>query len=49
MKKQQSKAIQILPNSYNQELIKKNADVLNGSYLFTTFTPVRGEAASPRA
>jgi hypothetical protein len=32
-------AVQLLPNSYNHELIKKNAQVLNGSYLFTTYAP----------
>jgi len=39
MKKQRLDAVQILPNSYNHELIEKNADVLDGSYLFTLFTP----------
>jgi branched-chain amino acid transport system substrate-binding protein len=40
MKKQGLDAPQILPNAYRPELIEKNADVLNGSYLFTTFTPL---------
>ena len=39
MKKQGLDAIQVLPNSYNHELVAENADVLDGSYLFTTFTP----------
>jgi len=39
MKKQGLNAVQLLPNSYNHELIKKNAQVLNGSYLFTTYAP----------
>jgi ABC-type branched-subunit amino acid transport system substrate-binding protein len=47
MKKQGLNAPQILPNSYNQELIKKNAQVLNGSYLFTTFTPFETKPAPP--
>jgi ABC-type branched-subunit amino acid transport system substrate-binding protein len=40
MKKQALDAVQILPNSYNQELISKNAELLDGNYLFTTFTPL---------
>ena len=47
MKKQGLNVPQILPNSYNQELIKKNAQVLNGSYLFTTFTPFETKPAPP--
>lgn len=39
MKKQGLNAIQILPNSYNHDLVKKNAQFLNGSYLFTTYVP----------
>lgn len=39
MQKQGLDAIQILPNSYNHELIKENADVLDGSYVFTTYAP----------
>ena len=31
--------MQILPNAYDHDLITKNADVLDGSYLFTTFAP----------
>ena len=47
MKKQGLDAPQILPNSYNQDLIKKNAQVLNGSYLFTTFAPFETKPAPP--
>jgi ABC-type branched-subunit amino acid transport system substrate-binding protein len=47
MKKQGLNAPQILPNSYNHELVKKNADVLNGSYLFTTFAPLETKPAPP--
>ncbi|HEY7440471.1 MAG TPA: ABC transporter substrate-binding protein [Acidimicrobiia bacterium] len=47
MKKQGLDAIQVLPNSYNQGLISKNADVLNGNYLFTTFTPFEVKPEPP--
>jgi branched-chain amino acid transport system substrate-binding protein len=47
MKKQGLDAIQILPNSYNHQLVKKNADVLNGSYMFTTYTPFEAKPAPP--
>jgi ABC-type branched-subunit amino acid transport system substrate-binding protein len=47
MKKQGLEAPQILPNSYNRELVKKNADVLEGSYLFTTFAPLETKPAPP--
>jgi branched-chain amino acid transport system substrate-binding protein len=47
MKKQGLNAPQVLPNSYNQELIKENAQVLNGSYLFTTFAPLETKPAPP--
>ena len=47
MKKQGLNVPQILPNSYNADLIKKNAQVLNGSYLFTTFTPFETNPAPP--
>ena len=39
MKKQGLNAPMILPNAYNQERIAKNADVVEGSYVFTLFTP----------
>ena len=39
MKKQGLNAPMILPNAYNQEGIAKNANVANGSYVFTLFTP----------
>ncbi len=46
MKKQGLNAIQILPNSYNHDLIKKNAQVLNGNYLFTTYAPFEAKPQS---
>jgi branched-chain amino acid transport system substrate-binding protein len=39
MKKQGLNAPMTLPNAYNQERIEKNADVANGDYVFTLFTP----------
>jgi branched-chain amino acid transport system substrate-binding protein len=39
MKKQGLNAPMVLPNAYDQERIEKNADVANGNYLFTLFTP----------
>jgi branched-chain amino acid transport system substrate-binding protein len=45
MKKQGLNAIQILPNSYNHDLVKKNAQFLNGSYLFTTYVPFEAKPA----
>jgi ABC-type branched-subunit amino acid transport system substrate-binding protein len=47
MKKQGLDAPQILPNAYRRDLIKENADVLNGSYLFTTFAPLETKPAPP--
>ncbi len=46
MKKQGLNAVQILPNSYNHDLIKKNAEVLDGSYLFTTYAPFEAKPQS---
>ena len=46
MKKQGLDAPMILPNAYNQERIAKNADVANGSYVFTLFTPFETPAKS---
>jgi ABC-type branched-subunit amino acid transport system substrate-binding protein len=46
MKKQGLNAVQILPNSYNHELIKKNAEVLDGSYVFTTYAPFEAKPQS---
>ncbi|HEV2311315.1 MAG TPA: ABC transporter substrate-binding protein [Acidimicrobiia bacterium] len=39
MKKQGLNAPMLLPNAYNQDRIAKNADVANGSYVFTEFAP----------
>jgi ABC-type branched-subunit amino acid transport system substrate-binding protein len=47
MKKQGLNAPQILPNAYRHDLIEENADVLNGSYLFTTFAPLETKPAPP--
>jgi branched-chain amino acid transport system substrate-binding protein len=44
MKKQGLNAPMILPNAYNQERIEKNADVANGSYVFTLFTPFESKS-----
>jgi ABC-type branched-subunit amino acid transport system substrate-binding protein len=37
MQKQGLDALQILPNAYNHELVQSNADVFNGSYLYTPY------------
>ena len=39
MKKQGLNVPMVLPNAYNQERIAKNAQVANGSYVFTEFAP----------
>jgi branched-chain amino acid transport system substrate-binding protein len=39
MKKQGLNAPMILPNAYNQERVKKNADVANGNYVLLLFAP----------
>jgi branched-chain amino acid transport system substrate-binding protein len=39
MKRQGLNAPMVLPNAYNQDRIAKNADVANGSYVFTEFAP----------
>ncbi len=44
MKKQGLNAPMILPNAYNQERIAKNADVAEGSYVFTLFTPFESKS-----
>ena len=44
MKKQGLNAPMILPNAYNQEGIAKNANVANGSYVFTLFTPFESKS-----
>jgi branched-chain amino acid transport system substrate-binding protein len=44
MKKQGLNATMILPNAYNQEGVAKNADVANGSYVFTLFTPFESKS-----
>jgi len=44
MKKQGLSAPMILPNAYNQERIKKNADAANGNYVLTLFTPFESKS-----
>jgi ABC-type branched-subunit amino acid transport system substrate-binding protein len=44
MKKQGVNAPMILPNAYNHERIEKNADVANGNYVFTLFTPFESKS-----
>jgi branched-chain amino acid transport system substrate-binding protein len=44
MKRQGLNAPMILPNAYNQERIEQNADVANGNYVFTTFTPFESKS-----
>lgn len=39
VKKQGLDAVMMLPDLYNPELVKENADVLDGNYLFTLFAP----------
>lgn len=39
MKKQGLDAIQIMPNAYNHDFVEKNAQFLEGYYLFTPFAP----------
>jgi branched-chain amino acid transport system substrate-binding protein len=39
MKKQGLNATLVMPNSYNADLVKKNAQVLNGAYTYTTYAP----------
>jgi branched-chain amino acid transport system substrate-binding protein len=47
MKKQGLNAVQMLPNQYKPELVKENAQFLNGSYVFLTFTPFEARPKSP--
>jgi ABC-type branched-subunit amino acid transport system substrate-binding protein len=47
MKKQGLDAVQMLPNQYKPELVKENAQFLNGSYVFLTFTPFEARPKSP--
>jgi len=44
MKKQGLNAPMILPNAYSQDRIEKNADVANGNYLYTLFTPFESKS-----
>ena len=44
MKKQGLNAPMLLPNAYSQDRIAKNADVANGNYVFTFFTPFESKS-----
>jgi branched-chain amino acid transport system substrate-binding protein len=44
MKKQGLNATMILPNAYDQARIEKNADVANGSYVFTLYAPFESKS-----
>jgi branched-chain amino acid transport system substrate-binding protein len=46
MKKQGLDATLLMPNSYNADLVKKNAQVLNGAYTFTTYAPFEAKPQS---
>jgi branched-chain amino acid transport system substrate-binding protein len=46
MKKQGLNATLVMPNSYNADLVKKNAQVLNGAYTFTTYAPFEAKPLS---
>jgi ABC-type branched-subunit amino acid transport system substrate-binding protein len=37
---------QVLPNAYDHQFVKDNADVVNGSYVYTLFTPVEAQPQS---
>ncbi len=47
MKKQGLNAPMILPNAYSQDRIAKNADVANGNYVTTLFTPFESKSKPP--
>ncbi|MEX2257056.1 MAG: ABC transporter substrate-binding protein [Acidimicrobiia bacterium] len=47
IKKQGLDAVQMLPNLYNADLVKENADVLDGNYLFTTAAPFETKPKPP--
>jgi branched-chain amino acid transport system substrate-binding protein len=47
MKKQGLDAVQILANGYNHEFTKKNAEFLDGNYLFTPFAPFETKPKPP--
>jgi ABC-type branched-subunit amino acid transport system substrate-binding protein len=43
MQRQGLSAPQVLPNAYDHQFVKDNANVLNGSYVYTLFTPVEAQ------
>ncbi len=46
LKKQDVKAIQYLPNAYDQELLDEYGDLFEGSYLYTSFLPLESDEPS---
>ena len=49
MKKQGLDAVLISANLYNHDLVKHNADVLDGTYLYTVYTPFEVKPQPPGA
>jgi branched-chain amino acid transport system substrate-binding protein len=47
MKKQGLNAVQLLPNGYNAPYAQKNAQFLNGNYVFTVFAPFETKPQPP--
>jgi hypothetical protein len=47
MQKQGLKAVQLFPNAYNAAYVQKNAQFLNGNYVFTTFAPFETKPPPP--
>jgi hypothetical protein len=47
MRRQGMDAPLVLPYAYNQELVEEYADVIDGSYLYTTFTPFEAPVKPP--
>lgn len=43
LKKQQVNAIQYLPNAYDQKLLDEYGDLFEGSYVYTSFTPLESK------
>ncbi len=43
IKKQQLDAIQYLPNAYDQDLLDEYGDLFEGSYVYTSFTPLESK------
>jgi ABC-type branched-subunit amino acid transport system substrate-binding protein len=47
MKKQGLDAIQYLPNAYDQGLLDEYGDLFEGSYVYTSFTPLESKKQTP--